>query len=55
MKTFRKSWKQKIDPSFDKLVRIYIDFFEQLERNPQEGRLNFPPDFIEPIIQKSGW
>lgn len=47
--------KQKIDPAFEKLVRIYVDTLEQLERNPTEGRLNFPPDFIESIIQKSGW
>lgn len=47
--------KKKIDPAFDKLIRVYVDSLEQLERNPMEGRLNFPPDFIEPIIQKSGW
>lgn len=53
----RSDWneKKKIDPAFEKLVRIYVDSLEQLERSPMEGRLNFPPDFIEPIIQKSGW
>lgn len=45
----------RIDPAFDKLVRLYVDSLGQLERNPMEGKLNFPSDFIEPIIQKSGW
>lgn len=52
---YKNSWKQKIDPAFDKLVQVYVDSLEQLERNPMEGKLNFPPNLIEPIIEKSGW
>lgn len=45
----------KIDPALSNVVRIYVDFLEQLERNSNEGRMNFPDDFVGPIIQKSGW
>jgi hypothetical protein len=56
MKKYNKnSWKQKIDPAIDKPVKLYIDFLTQLEKSPNEGRLHFPNDFIEPIIDKSGW
>ena len=51
----KNSWKQKIDPAIDKPVKFYIDFLTQLEKNPNEGRLHFPNDFIEPIIAQSGW
>jgi hypothetical protein len=51
----KNSWKQKIDPAIDKPVKLYIDFLTQLGKSPNEGRLHFPNDFIEPIIDKSGW
>jgi len=47
--------RQKIDPAFNKVAKAYADFMTELERHSDEGRLNFPPDFIKPIIQKSGW
>ena len=46
-----KNWKQKIDPAFDKFVRVYVDSLEQFERNPMEGKFSFPPDFIEAIFK----
>ncbi len=56
MREFNKNnWKKKIDPTFDRFVRIYAGFLTQLEENPNKGRLNFPDDLIEPIIKKSGW
>jgi len=51
----RNRWKSKIDPCFDKLIKFYIDSLSQLENSSREGRLNFPDDFIKPIIEKSGW
>lgn len=48
-------WALKIDPAFDKFVKIHVNSLEQFERNPMEGKFSFPPDFVEPIIQKSGW
>jgi hypothetical protein len=54
MKTYSKdSWKQKIDPAFDKLVKTYIAFLTPFEKSPREGRLNFPAEYIEPIIETS--
>lgn len=57
MKTHRKrvDISNKIDPALGDVVRIYVDFLGQIERNPNEGRLNFPDDFVGPVIQKSGW
>ncbi len=52
-KDIKTDWKQKIDPVFDKLVKSYVDFLSPFEKSPREGRLNFPDDFIEPIIKTS--
>ncbi len=51
----KTTWKQKIDPAFDRLVKTYVDFLSPFEKSPREGRLNFPDEFIEPIIEKSDW
>ncbi len=53
-KDIKTAWKQKIDPAFDKLVKTYVDFLTPFEKSSREGRLNFPNDFIEPILEKSG-
>lgn len=54
MKTHNdESWKTIIDPAFDKLVKTYIDFLTSFEKSPREGRLNFPDEFIKPILEKS--
>jgi hypothetical protein len=45
----------KIDPALNKFIRIHVVSLEQFERSPMEGKFSFPPDFIEPIVQKSGW
>ena len=53
-KNIRTAWKQKIDPAFDKLIKTYVDFLTPFEKSSREGRLNFPDDFIKPILEKSG-
>lgn len=35
-------------------VKTYVDFLTPFEKSSREGRLNFPDDFIEPILEKSG-
>jgi hypothetical protein len=51
----KNSWKQKIDPATDRLVKFYIDGLTRLEKTPNEGQLHFRNDFIESIIAKSDW
>jgi hypothetical protein len=55
METFKtNTWKSKIDPAFDKIIKTYVDFLTPFGKSPREGRLNFPADFIEPVLEKSG-
>lgn len=51
----KNAWKQKIDPAFDKVVKTYVGFLTEFEKNPREGQLNFPPELIEPITEKADW
>ena len=45
----KNAWKQKIDPAFAKLVKVYVAFLSDLERSPNEGRLNLPDDFVDSV------
>lgn len=44
---YKDTWKSKIDPAFDKVVKTYLEFLIPLEKNPREGRLNLPNDCME--------
>lgn len=56
MRTYVKdAWKKKIDPAFDKVVKVYVTFVEEFEKSPAEGRLNVPEDFVESLINKPDW
>jgi len=55
MRTYIKtSWKDKVDPCFDKLVIYFLDFIGQLERHPTEGFLSLPEDLVKGITE-SQW
>lgn len=32
----RKTWKQKIDPAFDSMIKTYVGFLENFEQMPNE-------------------
>ncbi len=51
-KDIRTAWKQKIDPAFDKLIKTHVDFLTSFASSPREGLLNFPNDFIDPILKE---
>ena len=53
MTTLKNNWKSKIDPAFDKVVKIYVGFLDKLQASPAEGRLDIPEDFIESALEKS--
>lgn len=53
MRTYAKdSWKKKIDPAFDKLVKVYVVFLGDLERSPKEGQLALPDDLAQLVSKK---
>jgi hypothetical protein len=46
------SWKEKIDPAFDKPVKTYLKFLYQMERLPNEGEVTFNDESIE-LVRKN--
>jgi hypothetical protein len=46
------TWKEKIDPAFDKLVKVYVAFLDQLERSPNEGQLALPDDLAKTVSKR---
>jgi predicted nucleic acid-binding protein len=53
MRKFNKyGWKAKIDPAFDKLVKVYVAFLDDLERSPKEGQLALPDDLAKLVSKK---
>lgn len=48
----KNSWKEKIDPAFDKPVKMYIKYLSEIENHPDDGSLTFQDDFIE-LIKKT--
>lgn len=46
-------WKLKIDPAFDKVVKIYVDFLSNLEASPTDGSLTLPEDLKKSVLEKS--
>lgn len=56
MRTYVKdSWKKKIDPFFDRPVKSYVVSLNEFERSGNEGRLNFPDDFVDTLIDNPDW
>ncbi len=46
MKSYDKnSWKEKIDPHFDKPVKIYIEYLSQIENLPNDGQIRVKDDY----------
>ena len=46
------SWKKKIDPAFDKPVKIYLKCLNIVERLPNEGQVTFNDESIELVRKK---
>src|SRR3989304_676453 len=44
----------RIDPALNAVIKIYLEFLQQLEKH-SEGRLAFTQDLADPIIARSGW
>ncbi len=51
-KSNKYSWKAKIYPAFDKLVKVYVVFLDNLERSPKEGQLALPNDLAQLVSKK---
>ncbi len=47
------SWKEKIDPAFDKPVKTYIKYLREIERLPNEGEVTFKDESIELNIKNN--
>ncbi|MCF6149450.1 MAG: hypothetical protein E3K37_12425 [Candidatus Kuenenia sp.] len=52
MKNANNSWKEKIDPAFDKPVKTYINFLRLIGNLPNDGQLSFDDDFKK-LINKN--
>ena len=48
----KKTWKEKIDPFFNKLVKVYVAFLDNLEKSPKEGQLALPNDLAKSVSKK---
>lgn len=50
------SWKFKIDPGFDSMIKIYVkDLLEPLEKLPKGGRLILNDELSELVLNSAGW
>jgi len=48
----KDSWREKIDPAFDKPVKTFIKFLREFERLPNEGQVTFNDESIE-LVRKN--
>ncbi|KHE92131.1 MAG: hypothetical protein K8F52_01805 [Candidatus Scalindua rubra] len=46
------SWKEKIDPAFDKPIKTYLEYLHEIEDLPDDGQVTFQDEFIE-LISKN--
>ncbi|NUO10000.1 MAG: hypothetical protein HUU08_15230 [Candidatus Brocadia sp.] len=46
------SWKEKIDPAFDEIIKVYLDFIDRSHINVNTGYLCFDDDTLNFLKQK---
>ena len=49
----KNSWKEKIDPNFDKPIKAYLIFLRRIQNLPNEGQISFKGEFKESINKNS--
>ena len=46
------SWKEKIDPAFDELIKVYLDFIDRSHINVNTGYLCLDDDSLNILKEK---
>jgi len=49
----KNSWKKKIDPAFDKPIKSYLKYLNEIENLPNDGQLTFQDEFIKLINENT--
>lgn len=49
----KNSWKEKIDPTFDKPIKFYLKFLRTIQNLPNDGQISFKDEFKELINKNS--
>lgn len=49
----KNSWKEKIDPNFDKPIKFYLKFLRTIQNLPNDGQISFKDEFKESINKNS--